>query len=127
MEGLMLMKRITKVSLKSFESAEKFGSSILKPIQLLKPETGKGKSVLSALKQRKTIREISDKKLPLQVLSNLIWSACGVNRKKGPFGIPGRTAATASNSQEIDVYVALQEGIYCYDPVSYTHLRAHET
>jgi len=115
MEGLILMKRVTKVSLQYFESAEKYGSFNLKPIQLLKPETGKEKSVLSALKQRKTIREISDKKLPLQVLSNLIWSACGVNRKKGPFGIPGRTAATASNSQEIDLYVSMEEGIYSYD------------
>jgi SagB-type dehydrogenase family enzyme len=51
----------------------------------------------------------------LQVLSNLLWAACGVNRKKGPFGIPGRTAASASNSQEIDLYVAMQEGIFLYD------------
>jgi hypothetical protein len=40
-----------------------------------------------------------------------------VNRKRGPFGIPGRTAASASNSQEIDLYVALREGVYLYDPV----------
>jgi nitroreductase len=87
----------------------------LKPIVLLKPRLDDGKPVLKALKQRKTIREISDKKLPLQTLSDLLWAACGVNRKKGPFGIPGRTAATASNSQEIDLYVALKEGIYLYD------------
>jgi len=87
----------------------------LKTIKLLKPRPGKGKSVLKALKKRKTTREISDKKLTLQTLSNLLWAACGVNRKKGPFGISGRTAATASNSQEIDLYVALQEGIYYYD------------
>ena len=67
------------------------------------------------MQQRKTIRDISDKKLSLPVLSNLLWAACGVNRKKGPFGIPGRTAASASNSQEIDLYVAIQEGIYLYD------------
>jgi hypothetical protein len=75
--------------------------------------------VLQSLKHRKTIREIDDKKLPLQVLSNLIWSACGVNRKNGPFGIPGRTAATASNSQEIDLYVAFEEGTYLYDPLKH--------
>jgi len=55
----------------------------------------------------------------LQVLSDLLWAACGVNRKKGPFGIPGRTAASASNSQEIDVYVALQDGTYLYDPFNH--------
>ena len=51
------------------------------------------------------------------MLSNLLWAAFGINRNKGPFGIPGRTAATASNSQEIEIYVALEEGIYLYDPV----------
>jgi len=84
-------------------------------IILLKPKPDKGLSIFKALKQRKTIREISDKPLPAQTLSNLLWAACGVNRKKGPFGIPGRTAATASNSQEIDLYVAMKEGIYRYD------------
>jgi hypothetical protein len=44
--------------------------------------------------------------LPMQLLSNLLWAACGVNRRHGPFAVPGRTAASASNSQEIDVYVA---------------------
>jgi nitroreductase len=39
-----------------------------------------------------------------------------VNRRKGPFGIPGRTAASASNSQEIDVFVVLERGTYLYDP-----------
>lgn len=85
-------------------------------IELLKPKFEKGKSVLKALKKRKTTRDISDKKLSLQIISNLLWAACGVNRKKGPFGIFGRTAATASNSQEIDVYVALEGGTYFYDP-----------
>jgi len=51
------------------------------------------------------------------MLSNILWAAAGVNRKKGPFGIAGRTAASASNSQEIEVYVALEEGVYLYDPV----------
>jgi hypothetical protein len=111
----MLKKRIKKVSSQASESEDNASLQNLKPIVLLKPEIDNGQSVLKALKQRKTVREISDKKLPLQVLSNLLWAACGVNRKKGPFGIPGRTAATASNSQEIDLYVALEEGTYFYD------------
>jgi len=84
-------------------------------IELPKPTHGRDSSMFKALQQRKTIREISDKKLSLQVLSNLLWAAYGVNRKIGPFGIPGRTAASASNSQEIDLYVAMQEGIYLYN------------
>jgi len=89
----------------------------LLPIKLPSPALDGGKSVVRALQQRKTIREISDKKLSLLALSNLLWAACGVNRKKGPFGIPGRTAATASNSQEIDLYVSFEEGTYLYDAV----------
>jgi hypothetical protein len=72
-------------------------------------------SVSAALELRKTIREFSIKELPQQVMSNLLWAAFGVNRKSGPFGLPGRTAASASNSQEIDLYVAVKEGVYLYD------------
>jgi nitroreductase len=87
----------------------------LEPIALPKPRMDGGKTVLAALKERRTIREISAKKLPLQTLSNLLWAAWGVNREKGPFGQIGRTAASASNSQEIDLYVAMAEGVYLYD------------
>ena len=72
--------------------------SNLQPIALPKPETDGGKSVLAALRERRTIRSISDKPLPLQGLSNLLWAAFGVNRESGPFGQQGRTAASASNS-----------------------------
>jgi nitroreductase len=108
MEDFMVNKKIETVSRNT-------SLQNLQPIVLLKPRLDKGKTVLKALENRKTIREISDKKMSLQVLSNLLWAASGVNRKKGPFGIPGRTAASASNSQEIDVYVALQEGTYLYN------------
>jgi nitroreductase len=87
----------------------------LEPIPLPKPETDGGKSVLAALQERRTIRNISAKKLPPQVLSNLLWAAFGVNRPQGAFGKPGRTAASASNSQEIDLYVALADGVYRYE------------
>ena len=91
-------------------------SQDLLPFDLPKPRVEGGKSVSRALQQRRTIREISEKKLSRQMLSNLLWAACGINRKSGPFDTPGRTAASASNSQEIDIYVATQEGTYLYDP-----------
>lgn len=84
----------------------------LPPIALPKPEKDGGKSVLAALWERRTIRDISAERLSPQMLSNLLWAAFGVNRQNGPFGQVGRTAASASNSQEIDVYVALPEGVY---------------
>jgi SagB-type dehydrogenase family enzyme len=91
----------------------------LEPIVLVKPQKDGGKSVLAALADRQTTRTISDKKLPPQELSNLLWAAFGVNREKGPAGQIGRTAASASNSQEIDIYVALAEGVYLYDAVGH--------
>ena len=89
----------------------------LNPIKLPKPIDTGGKTVMAALKNRKTVRAFKNKQLPLQLVSNLLWAAFGVNREKGPFGICGRTAASASNSQEIDLYVALPEGIYLYEAV----------
>jgi len=111
----MIHKRKKKESRTSSIPGGPASAQDLLPIKLPRPQNDRGKSVLKALQQRKTIREISDKKLSLQLLSNLLWAAGGVNRKNGPFGIPGRTAASASNSQEIDLYVAMQEGIYLYD------------
>ena len=89
----------------------------LEPITLPKPETDGGKSVLAALQGRRTNRNIREDKLPPQMLSNLLWAAFGVNREKANFGKSGRTAASASNSQEIDLYVALPEGVYLYEAV----------
>jgi nitroreductase len=89
----------------------------LPPIPLPKPQTDGGKSVLASLQERKTIRNIREDKLPPQMLSNLLWAAFGVNRENGPRGGLGRTAASASNSQEIDLYVALPDGIYLYEAV----------
>ena len=89
----------------------------LKHIRLLKPMFDQERNFLELLENRQTVREISDRKLSLQELSNLLWAAGGVNRTTGPFGIPGRTAASASNSQEIDIYVAMEEATYLYDAI----------
>jgi hypothetical protein len=87
----------------------------IKTIELMEPQRDGGKSVLAALWARKTTRNIGTEKLPPQILSNLLWAAFGINRQNEPFRGPGRTAASASNSQEIDLYVALAEGVYLYE------------
>ncbi|MGA2585460.1 MAG: nitroreductase family protein [Candidatus Aminicenantales bacterium] len=87
------------------------------PITLPKPEKDGGKSVLASIQERKTIRTVSPDPLSPQMLSNLLWAAFGVNRPEGVRGKPGRTAASASNSQEIDLYVALPQGVYLYEAV----------
>ncbi len=94
----------------------------LEKIVLPPPEKDGGKSVLAALSERKTNRSISSKPLSIQTISNLLWAGFGVNRDSGSFGKKGRTAPSASNSQEIDLYVALAEGVYLYDAVSHSLL-----
>ena len=84
-------------------------------IRLPPPADDGGSSLFGALEKRRTTREISARPLSVQLLSNLLWAACGVNRKDGPFGAVGLTAASASNSQEIDLYVVLKDGAYRYD------------
>jgi hypothetical protein len=91
----------------------------LQPIVLPPPEKSGGKTVMTSLLERKTTRTISSKELPRQVLSNLLWAAFGVNREKAGAGKNGRTAPSASNSQEIDLYVALPGGVYVYEAISH--------
>jgi nitroreductase len=84
-------------------------------LRLPAPRLGRSRSLLASLRRRRTTREIGARKLPPQLLSNLLWAACGINRRRGPFGYPGITAASASNSQEIDLYVATEDGVYRFD------------
>lgn len=83
----------------------------LKPIQLLKPQVDGGRPLMQVLKDRSSSRSFSKEKLPIQVLSNLLWAAFGVNRTD----TGKRTAPSAVNWQEIDIYVATSEGLYLYD------------
>jgi Nitroreductase family len=85
------------------------------PVELPAPKLVGGKSLAESLRQRRTIRDISEKKLPMQLLSSLLWAAYGVNRSQDPFSDIGITAASASNSQKIDVFVALEDGVYLFD------------
>lgn len=84
-------------------------------IPLPPPAPGSRVTFRTALRNRRTTRDIDVTPLPVQLLSDLLWSAWGINRPDGPFGQPGRTAASASNSQEIDLYVALEQGSYRYE------------
>ena len=82
----------------------------LKPLQLPKPQMDGGKPLMQVLKERKSTRAFSPQKLPEQTLSNLLWAAFGISRPDGR-----RTAPSASNRQEIDVYAITSEGAYLYD------------
>ncbi len=84
----------------------------MKPNQLPEPKLDPSKSLALALKERKTTREYSTTNLSQQTLSNLLWAAWGINRPESG----RRTAPTAKNWQEVDVYVATAAGMYLYDP-----------
>ena len=81
------------------------------PIQLPAPQTEIGKPLMQALKLRQTVRTFDTKALPMQELSNLLWAGFGVNRTESG----KRTAPSAMNWQEIDIYVALPAAVYMYD------------
>ncbi len=72
--------------------------------------------LLQILLKRKTIRDFSDRHLSLETLSHLLWSACGINRPEEAH----RTNPSARNWQEIDVYVAMEQGLYLFDPHTFT-------
>ena len=87
----------------------------LKPIELPKPDTIGGKPLMQVLKNRHSDREFSTDTLPWPVLSNLLWAACGINRAESG----KRTAPSAVNWQEVEVYVATAHGLYLYDPAKH--------
>jgi SagB-type dehydrogenase family enzyme len=83
----------------------------LKTIPLPKPDTDGGRPMMEVLKDRKSSRTFSTARLPMQVLSDMLWAAFGVNRRDSG----KRTAPSAVNWQEIDIYVATVDALYLYD------------
>ena len=83
----------------------------LTPIQLPPPRMAGGMPLMEALRLRQSRREFAPDPLPPQVLSNLLWAAWGVSRPDSG----KRTAPSAMNRQEMDVYVAQADGLYRYD------------
>jgi len=83
-----------------------------KSVQLPSPQLEGGKPLMQVLKDRQSAREFSAEKLPMQVLSNLLWAAGGINRPDSG----KRTAPSARDFREIDIYVAQADGLFLYDP-----------
>jgi len=86
------------------------------PTSILLPPPAKtgGLPLMEALARRRSSRDFANTTLPLPLLSDLLWSAYGVNRADG-----GRTAPSALNAQEVDVFVALSSGAYLYDAAAH--------
>ncbi|CAK7019298.1 MAG: hypothetical protein MESAZ_02450 [Saezia sanguinis] len=74
------------------------------------PEKTGGKPLMEALAERHAARDFSDKVISEQTLSDLLWATWGINRPDGH-----RTAPTARNKQEVEVYVVMASGVWRYD------------
>ncbi len=79
-------------------------------ITLPAPHQTGGLPLMEALAKRQSIREYDTRELSPQQLADLLWATFGINRPDGR-----RTAPTANNRQEFDLYVVLPQGAYRYD------------
>jgi nitroreductase len=70
-----------------------------------------GKPLIEALQLRRSIREYADRPLAPQILSDLLWSAYGINRPTGD-----RTAPYWRHVMVMDVYAVMADGTWLYDP-----------
>jgi len=70
-------------------------------------------SLRTALENRSSSREFASAPLDAQTLSNLLWSADGVNRP----ATGGRTAPSAYDWRYIDIYLCDARGVSRYDAV----------
>jgi len=80
-------------------------------ISLRAPARSEGKLLMQALQERQSAQGFTDREIPFQTLSDLFWAAFGINRPESG----KRTAPSASNRQEIEVYGVFPQGIYRYD------------
>ena len=78
-------------------------------IKLPPPDRDSGVTVMQALKARHSERAFSDKDVPMDVLSGVLWAANGFNRPDK------RTNATGMNKQTIEIYAIMKSGAYRYD------------
>ncbi len=93
----------------------------LQPRPLPPAQQEGGMPLMTALKQRRSVREYAARPIPEQILSDLLWAAFGVNRPNGD-----RTAPYWRHVMVIDVYLALADGVWVYDPAHHRlapHLR----
>jgi len=91
-------------------------------IQLPPPQKDLAFPLMRALEQRRTKRKWKDSPLSNQELSNLLWAACGITKEKTNKLKSKRTAPSATNSQAIKVYLALENGLFLYNETEHALL-----
>jgi nitroreductase len=93
------------------------GAEELKPLDLPSPRSAGGQPLIETLKLRRSTREYSDRPLPAQTLSDLLWAAFGVNRPNGD-----RTAPYWRHVMVMDIYAAMAGGVWLYEPKAHALL-----
>lgn len=83
----------------------------IQQIKLNNPDMNRGTNIMKAFGMRSSVTDVSAQKLSIQDLSDLLYAANGINRPESG----KRTAPSAMNAQDIDIYVFLPEGVYIYD------------
>lgn len=118
----MITRREAAVSLASAvvaASLPRIAIGAADSIQLPKPRTVGGKPLMEALAARHSSREFSTRPLPYDVLSDLLWAAWGINRPQTGL----RTAPSAHAYMDVDVFLAMPDGVWIYDPKNQRLLR----
>ena len=105
------MKRLVFVCLLMAGFLNQILAQELSPIKLISPDKKRGLPVMEALSLRSSVKEWSDKKITIGDLSDLLWAANGINRPDES----KRTAPSALNAQDVDIYVLMDDGAYLYD------------
>ena len=86
-----------------------------KTIKLPPPDKAGGKPLMQCLTERKSERKFDSKPLPPQILSDLLYAADGISRPDGR-----KTVPTARNLQSQEVYAAMADGLYLYNPKTHS-------
>lgn len=93
-------------------------SQVIETVTLPEPRKTGGMPLFEALNNRQTLRDYTDRELDIQTISNLLWAAFGINREDGK-----RTAPTARDWREFDIYVVTAGGWYVYDAEKHALLK----
>lgn len=83
-------------------------------IALPPPKLDKGMPLMQALASRHSTREITDGALSEQQISEILWSADGINRPP-----KGRTAPSAMGRYPVQIFAITPEGTFLYDPAKH--------
>jgi nitroreductase len=104
--SLSLLSAVAAASIPGIAVAE------VATMELPRPRMEGGKPLMEALRARRSTREYSERPLSPQILSNLLWAAWGINRPQSGL----RTAPSAHGALDIDLYLAMANGVWIYDP-----------